>query len=101
LGIPASKIGQSAQAIWNHLQKHPNDKDFEYITNQEEIETYLIEWNNIHFAQADETPIAGDTWKKILDVKEISDQEFHKFVKDTLKKIYRAPRSTSILGNDK
>ena len=65
--------------MWKRI--HPNSgrdvKHWERITNKDIIEPMLLEWQQLHFLQANGTPFTTPDWKEKLD-----SEEFHQEVLD-------------------
>jgi len=86
LGLPAHLITAPTHAIWKYLQNTPSlEVQWEYITDLDEIEKRLIEWNDLHFKQADETAFGNEHWKEMLDPEKFSDEK----VQEELNKVLR------------
>ena len=71
--------------MWERITPH-NGRDikvWERVTEQSEMERILLRWQQLHFLQANETPLTGKEWKK-----QFEDQNFHD---DVLHGTYEPP----------
>jgi len=75
LGIPVGYEHRSTKDIWNFLQTPYVHPDFVYITDPDEIEKRLVEWQYLHYMQASETPLADAYWYKKLNPNDLTDAD--------------------------
>ena len=54
-----------------------NVKEWERITEKSEIERILLRWQQLHFLQANETPLASPSWKQHLDDPQFQEEVIH------------------------
>lgn len=54
--------------MWNRIEEDCGEdiKNWEAITERQELEQLLLEWQCLHFTQAQDTPLASATWEKII-----------------------------------
>ena len=67
---------KNIQTMWERIE-HRSGKDitkWEQISNRAEVEELLIKWQQHHFRQAGETPLASFEWKKIFIDEEKQEQ---------------------------
>ena len=63
--------------MWRRITPH-NGKDvnaWERITDKAELERILLRWQQLHFLQANDTPLSSEEWKQ-----QFNDQEFQEAV---------------------
>lgn len=55
--------------IWNRIEKNnaTDITNWVAITDREELEKLLLEWQCLHFTQAHDTPLATSQWEKIIE----------------------------------
>jgi len=75
LGLPAGFENRSTKDIWDYLSDSTREKetDWVFITDSEEIEERLFEWQKLHFGQAQSTPLASKEWHDVLNPVQKSD----------------------------
>ena len=68
---------KSVENMWKIIvpKNGKNIKSWDRITDRETVESMLLEWQQLHFLQANETPLATPEWKTRLD-----DPDFHNAV---------------------
>jgi len=75
LGIPKGFEHASTKAIWEYLSDHTVQPEWTFITDSATIQRRLIEWQEFHYAQASETPLAASEWYHKLNPNSINDDE--------------------------
>ena len=65
----------SVEAMWDIITpKNGKDiKNWTRITDRETVEKMLLRWQQLHFLQANETPLTTAEWKEKLDDPEFQD----------------------------
>jgi len=81
LGIPRGFETQSTAAIWHYLSDPSSKPSYIYITDPQQIERRLLEWQYLHYGQAKETPLASKEWRDLLDPNKLSDLEMDEIMK--------------------
>ena len=61
----------------HHPTQWKNIQQWERITDRETVEHMLLPWQQLHFLQANETPLATPEWKIKLDDKEFQQSVQH------------------------
>jgi len=77
LGIPVGYEHRSTKEIWTYLSDHNNQPTWTFITDKEEIDKRIWEWQYLHYSQAGETPLASPVWRDKLDPVVKSDSEMN------------------------
>jgi len=80
LGIPVGYENRSTKEMWDLLQTPYLNIDFVYITDPNEIERILVEWQYLHYMQASETPLADSYWYDKLNPCNLTDTDVHEIL---------------------
>ena len=84
LGIPQGFENSSTQEIWDYLQTPGVQPKWRYITDEEEIESRLVEWQILHYSQAKETPLTTKEWDRKLNPAVLTDNAVNEILKNGL-----------------
>ena len=84
LGIPVGMEKASTEEIWRYLSDHTNTPTWTFLTDPDEIDRRLWEWQYYHYNQADETPMATSQWHSILDPQDKTDAEIEEIMNGTI-----------------
>ena len=84
LGIPQGFDLHDTKGMWDYLQQPYVKPSWRYITDPTKIETILIKWQQHHYTQSNDTPLANPTWANQKDLTNISPQEVTAILNDNL-----------------
>ena len=60
---------EDVEEMWEMLKRRREiPSRWAKVRGRKEVEPVLVEWNRRHFEQASESPMAGETWERLLDV---------------------------------
>jgi len=94
LGIPKGYEHQPTSAIWEYLAKPTTQPEFVYTNDPIQIERRLVEWQQLHYAQAGETPLASPSWTEALDPCTKTDEEIEQIMTGQLFSTSTLPRES-------
>ena len=74
LGIPVGFEEATTQEIWDFLQQPNVNPQWTFITDQQDIQQRLINWQQLHYSQAADTPFATKTWYDRINPIDLPDE---------------------------
>jgi len=75
LGIPLGYEDAPMEAVWNFLQDPKSQLEWVYITDPIQIENKLIQWQELHYNQAGDTPFASTYLHENMNPNNISEDD--------------------------
>ena len=84
LGIPQGFAIHDVQGMWNHLQNPYIRPQWTYITDVDQIESLLIQWQYLHYTQANNTPLSRPSWTSQHDPTNLTPSEINTIISETL-----------------